>query len=225
MRGRPSSLQQVEVVGRGSGAAAEDGHDDPEADDDLGRRHHQDEEHQRLAADVVELSGEGDEGEVHGVEHELDAHEHDEHVAPDQQAHGADGEQARGQGEVPLAVHGHSPSPPSWGRGGRRASTTAPTTAITSSTEVISKGSRYRVKIDSASFSTFSPSPLAGPATDEAPVVHSLPASNTTSASNSTAMAAAAGRWPRSCSTSMSSSRSTPSSMMTNRKSTTMAPA
>ena len=70
--------------------APEDGHDDPEADDDLGRGDDQHEEHDRLAADVVEHAGEGDEGQVDGVEHQLDAHEHHQHVAPDQQADGAD---------------------------------------------------------------------------------------------------------------------------------------
>ena len=84
----------------------EDGHDDPEADDDLGGRHHQHEEHDHLAADVVELAGEGDEGEVDGVEHQLDAHEHHQRVAPDQQPDGAEGEQQGGQHEVPARGDG-----------------------------------------------------------------------------------------------------------------------
>ena len=54
-----------------------------------------------LAADVVELRGEGDEGEVDGVEHQLDAHEHHQRVAPDQQPDGADGEQQRAEHQVP----------------------------------------------------------------------------------------------------------------------------
>jgi hypothetical protein len=37
-------------------APAEDGHDDPEADHDLGRGHHQHEEHGDLTAEVVELA-------------------------------------------------------------------------------------------------------------------------------------------------------------------------
>ena len=52
-------------------------------------------------ADVVERSGEGHEGEVDGVEHQLDAHEHHQRVAPDQQADGADGEQDGAEHEVP----------------------------------------------------------------------------------------------------------------------------
>src|SRR5919206_744993 len=87
-----SPPHQADVVGRGPLAPAEDGHDEGEPDDDLGRRHHQGEEDEDLAADVVEHPGERDEGQVDGVEHELHAHEHDQGVAPHQQAHGAHGE-------------------------------------------------------------------------------------------------------------------------------------
>ena len=71
-----------------------------EADRDLGRRDHQREEHEGLAADVVELAGEGDEREVHRVEHQLDAHEHHEHVAPDEHADRADREDHRREHQV-----------------------------------------------------------------------------------------------------------------------------
>ena len=49
----------------------------PEADDDLGGGDDHHEEHGRLAVDVAEPDGERDEREVDGVEHQLDAHEHD----------------------------------------------------------------------------------------------------------------------------------------------------
>ena len=52
---RRSALQHGEVVGGGAGAASEDGHDDAEADDDFGGGDHEHEEHDDLAADVVEL--------------------------------------------------------------------------------------------------------------------------------------------------------------------------
>src|SRR5690348_1982312 len=48
------SPQRVDVVGGGARPAPEDGHDDPEAHDDLGRRDHEHEEHDGLSADVVE---------------------------------------------------------------------------------------------------------------------------------------------------------------------------
>ena len=57
-----------------------------EADHHLGRRHHQDEHDDRLAAGVVQHAREGDEGEGDGVEHQLDAHEHHQRVAPHEQA-------------------------------------------------------------------------------------------------------------------------------------------
>ena len=58
--------------------------------------------------DLVELASEGDEGEVDGVEHQLDAHEHHQDVAPDEHADRPDGEQGGGQGEVPLPSHAHA---------------------------------------------------------------------------------------------------------------------
>ena len=90
-----------------AGPAAEDGDDDAEAHHHLGRGHHQDEEHQHLPADVVQGAGERDEGEVGGVEHELDAHEHDQHVSAHQHAEGADGEEHGSERQVPGRVDGH----------------------------------------------------------------------------------------------------------------------
>ena len=55
------------------------------------------EEHDHLAADVVERVGERDEREVHRVEHQLDAHEHHDHVAADEHADRADREEHRGE--------------------------------------------------------------------------------------------------------------------------------
>src|SRR5882762_8380694 len=64
----PSALQHPHVVGGGAPPAPEDGDDDREADGHLGGRHDQGEEHEHLAAHVVELTGEGNEREVHRVE-------------------------------------------------------------------------------------------------------------------------------------------------------------
>src|SRR3954454_2080713 len=170
-----SALQEGNVVCGGVGPASEDGDDDGEADHDLGRRHHQHEEHDHLPADVIQHAGEGHEGEVHRVEHELDAHEHDQHVATDQEPDGANREQHGRQAEVPRSGNCHdgseSRTPPD---GEWRASTTAPTTAITSRTDVISKARRYRVNSELASFSTLLPGPSAAPATDSAPDTHAV---------------------------------------------------
>ena len=81
-------------------AAPEDRHDDRETDRDLGGRDDQREEHDHLAADVVERLGERDEREVRRVEHQLDAHEHHERVAADEQPDRADREEHRREREV-----------------------------------------------------------------------------------------------------------------------------
>src|SRR5437764_3422375 len=141
-----SALQQRDVVGGGARPAPEDGDDDAEADHHLGRGHDEHEEHDHLATDVVEHPGEGDEREIDGVEHELHAHEHHQHVAAHEQADGPDYEQECRQREIPGPRDCHGSSVTVSARrselNGRRARTTAPTTAITSSTDVASNGSR-----------------------------------------------------------------------------------
>src|SRR5262249_7090989 len=87
----------------------------------------------------------GDEGEVHGVEHQLDAHQEDEQVPPEEEAHRARREEHAGDDQEVLEGDvGHEA--PSWAAGsaggvpwgGRmtvgsgclpRATATAPTTA------------------------------------------------------------------------------------------------
>src|SRR3954453_12584245 len=83
-----SVLEQVGVVDRGGPSGPVDRHDDREADDDLrgGDDHH--EERDDLAVDAPVRTGEGDQRQVDRVEHQLDAHEHDDGVAPHQDTHG-----------------------------------------------------------------------------------------------------------------------------------------
>ena len=102
--------------------------------------------------------GQGHEGEVDRVEHELDAHEHHQRVAPDEQAHGAHREEDGGQQQVPGRAWG--PPRPASSRAhlllrprpaglpvrrragsilnGRRARTTVARTATTSRIDVTS---------------------------------------------------------------------------------------
>src|SRR5207247_1055483 len=87
----PSPLEQVDVVDAGRRALAEDDHQDAEADDHLGGGHHHDEEGEDLAVEVAGGAGEGEEREVDGVEHQLDAHEHHDGVAAHQHPDHADG--------------------------------------------------------------------------------------------------------------------------------------
>src|SRR5687767_14654572 len=135
-----SAFQCRDVVGGGAGAASHERDDDAEADHDLGRGHDEHEEHDRLSADVVEVLGEGDEREVHGVEHQLDAHEHHQGVAPHHQANRTDGEEERAQHQIPGRRRLHrgqcrhpctsaASSEEVSALDARRASTTAATTA------------------------------------------------------------------------------------------------
>src|SRR5690349_5975181 len=96
----PSVLQQVGVVHRRGPAGPEDRHQDREADDDLRGGHHHDEEGDNLAVQVAVHPRERDEGQVARVQHQLDAHEYDDGVAPHEHADAADHEQDHGQGHV-----------------------------------------------------------------------------------------------------------------------------
>src|SRR3954469_19402291 len=185
-RSRGWVLEEVEVVGGCTATTTEDGDDDAESDRDLGGRDRQHEEHDHLAANVVERAGERHEREVHRVEHELDAHEHHQHVAPGEEADRADGEEQRGEHEVVVGGdvergerqgHGASSMTTSSAWRLRRASTTAPITESTSSAAVISNGHRKSVNSDRATRATLLPSPgvppwMASVAGALAPVAH-----------------------------------------------------
>src|ERR1700704_2863534 len=74
---------------------------DGETDRRLGRRHRQDEEHEHLSGGIAEETGEGDEVQVHGEQHQLDRHQQHDDVAPVQEdADHADREQDRAQHKV-----------------------------------------------------------------------------------------------------------------------------
>ena len=80
---------------------AEQEHEDGEDDRGFRSGNGQDEEHEDLARHVAQVAGECDEVEIHGEQHELDRHQHDDHVAAVQEnARDADREQDRAQNEV-----------------------------------------------------------------------------------------------------------------------------
>src|SRR3954453_1316815 len=95
-----SVLEEVGVVDRGRASGAEDGHDDRQADDDLCGRHEHREEREDLSVEVAVHPGERHEGQVAGVQHQLDAHEHHDGVAPEQDPGTADREQQHGDDEI-----------------------------------------------------------------------------------------------------------------------------
>src|SRR5205814_5561725 len=138
-------LQRVELVDVDRGAAAKDGDEDGETHGGLGGGGGDDEEHRRVAGKEASHrrvrdqweAREGQEGEIDRVEHQLDAHEDDDRVAPHDHAGGAEREEQRRQDEVVLGLVGveevHQIFP--------LATTTAATTATSSRSEVISNGS------------------------------------------------------------------------------------
>src|ERR1035441_5474342 len=77
-----------------------DGDDDGEADGGFGGGDHHYEEDEDLAADLVPHVGEGDEGQVDRVEHQLNRDEDGDDVALDEEGGNADGEEHRGEDEV-----------------------------------------------------------------------------------------------------------------------------
>src|SRR5918911_4441337 len=85
-------------------ARAEHGEHDRETDRDL-RGRYRDHEHSVAHPEpsrARQVIGEGHERKVHGVDHQLDAHEHHDRVAPDQSAPRPDGEHDRSHHEVAL---------------------------------------------------------------------------------------------------------------------------
>ena len=64
-----------------------------------------------LDGQVAVLLGERDQGEVGGVEHELDAHEHDDRVAAGEHPDAADREEDRGEDQERGRAHFSSSSP------------------------------------------------------------------------------------------------------------------
>jgi len=58
-----------------------------------------------VTIDLPEAVGERDETQVHGVEHQLDGHEHRNQVAPEEEAGHAQAEQHGAQHQVPAQRH------------------------------------------------------------------------------------------------------------------------
>ena len=112
----------VEVDGL---AAAEQADQDRQPDRGLGRRQGDHEEGEHVPLLVAERAREREQRQVAGVELQLDAHQHDEGVAPQQHAGGPDQEQDEGQDQVVGGRHGSGVLR----RGARAASAVAPASA------------------------------------------------------------------------------------------------
>src|ERR1051325_4556133 len=80
-------------------------------DSSLGRRNGHDEEDEDEAVKLMELPRVGEEGQVDGVHHQLDAHEHGDAVLARQESADADGEEDGAEDEEPTGRnHGRGPS-------------------------------------------------------------------------------------------------------------------
>src|SRR5688572_19600381 len=100
--------QQVEVLDVDRLGVAEDRDDDREPDRRFRGSHGHHEEDEDLSLDP-DRARERNEREVHGVEHELDAHEQDDRVAADHHAEDADREQDRRKDERFREHRSHPP--------------------------------------------------------------------------------------------------------------------
>src|SRR5579864_1735614 len=76
----PSALEGIQVFDVDAAPLAEQHHQDRQPDRRLGRRHGENEEHEYLTVDVVQVTREGDEVEVRSEQQQLDAHEQQYHV-------------------------------------------------------------------------------------------------------------------------------------------------
>src|SRR5271169_5523475 len=98
---RVSSLELIELLDIDRADVAEEQHQDREPDGRLRGGAGEDEEDEYLPGGIAEETREGDEVEVDGEQHQLDGHEHDEHVAPvEENPDHADREQDRPEDQV-----------------------------------------------------------------------------------------------------------------------------
>src|SRR5687767_2880485 len=95
-----SALHQVDLVEIDADPVAVDEQDDGETHADLGGGDGDHEQGEDLSGGVVQPGGERHQVDVHGVQHELDAHEHHDAVAPSQHSVDPDAEQEGGQHQV-----------------------------------------------------------------------------------------------------------------------------
>src|ERR1700730_14519652 len=128
----PLPFQRRERVRVERLAMPEETDHDGEPDGGLGRRDRHHEEHDDLPVDSAQGPAEGDEGQVHRVQHDLDRQENRDQVAAKENPGRTGGEQDRREHEG-VVERGHYFVVLS-----RRASTTAPTIATRISTEVTS---------------------------------------------------------------------------------------
>src|SRR5690606_38009153 len=144
-----SALQRIEFGDVDGPPAAEQGHQDGQADRRLGGGHGQDEEHEYLAGGDAQEARERHEVDVNRTQNQLHAHQqHDDVLAVDEDAGNGDAEQHRGQREV-MSERDHClPSwPPSAGILTRRMRSSRRTAACRAGSWCLVPGRRRRGSI------------------------------------------------------------------------------
>src|SRR5688572_967674 len=132
-----SPLEGRERVGIERFLVPEQGDDQRQADRRFGGGHRHHEERDDLPVDVAAVAAEGDERQVHRVQHDLDRQQDRDQVLPEEHAGGADREEHRRDDQI--VIQGNHRSVPSL-----RASTTAPTIATRIRIEVASNANACR---------------------------------------------------------------------------------
>ena len=101
-----SPLEPAEQVNVGSLEVAVNHHNNAQAYRNFGSGHGHDEEHENLAIRVGAIGREGRQQNVHCIEHQLDAHEDDDGIAPHQHPRNPNGKQSGSEKDVVLQRHG-----------------------------------------------------------------------------------------------------------------------
>src|SRR5579862_3838928 len=105
-----SPLELAQLVHVDGQLAPVDGHDQTEPDRHLTGRHHHHDEREDLPVLASPHACERDQGEVGAVQHQLQAEQEDERVAPGEDAAGPDAEDDRRDGQIPTDGHYQPPS-------------------------------------------------------------------------------------------------------------------
>src|SRR4051794_21714913 len=88
-------FHRIDVIDVECRAILEHRQNDRQAYRRFGGRHHHHEEREEMAGDFLVLIGESYEAQVNGIQHQLDAHEYRDDIAPEEEARDAEGEKDR----------------------------------------------------------------------------------------------------------------------------------
>ena len=96
-----SQLQNARLIHVQRLTIAEDGDNDSQTHRRFRGRYGHNDEHKKLSGDVLKETRKRNEGQIHSIQHQLNAHEHRDDVALDDHTRHADREKDRGERQVP----------------------------------------------------------------------------------------------------------------------------